>query len=97
TVERSVQNVLRAEILYAIDAEREFDDRSTVEQFLGEKILWAKSHRSAVTLNEIHRRGAQKNGDEFVHWAVVDLARCAYFSQLAAGDHRHAAGHPPVF
>src|SRR5262249_37732853 len=96
-VERSVQKGLRAEIPCAIDAEREFDDRSTGEQLLGEKILWAKSHRSAVTLNEIHRRGAQKTGDEFVHWVVVDLARCAYLPQLAAVNHRDAVAHPPGF
>ena len=34
-VERAVQDVLRAEVLHAVDAERELDDRSTVEQLLG--------------------------------------------------------------
>src|SRR5215467_7244794 len=34
-VERTIQDMLRAEVLHAVDAERELDDRAAVEQLLG--------------------------------------------------------------
>src|SRR6516225_679488 len=34
-LERAVQDVLRAEVLHALDTERELDDRGAVEQLLG--------------------------------------------------------------
>src|SRR5215831_5212818 len=42
-VERAIQDMLRAEVLHAVDAERELDDRSAVEQLLWQEILGAKS------------------------------------------------------
>src|SRR5215831_20499160 len=38
-LERSVQDVFRAEVLHALDAERKLEDRGAVEQLLGQEIL----------------------------------------------------------
>src|SRR6516164_9309773 len=58
-VERPVQDVLGTEILDAVDSERKFEDGCAIEQLLGQEILRAESHRSALALNEIHRRRAE--------------------------------------
>src|SRR5262249_5930686 len=41
-VERAIQDMLRAEVLHAVDAERELDDRAAVEQLLGRKFSGRK-------------------------------------------------------
>src|SRR5438094_10580308 len=49
-LERAVQDVLRAEVLDADDAEWEVATRSAVAQLLGQEILGTKPHRSALAL-----------------------------------------------
>src|SRR5215831_2208645 len=72
-VERAVQDVLRAEVLHAVDAERELDDGSAVEQLLGQEILGAKAHRSALALDQVHGRRAEKARDELVRRMLIDF------------------------
>src|SRR5262245_45149000 len=45
-VERAIQDMLRAEVLHAVDAEREIEGRTAVEELLGQVIPGAEAHRS---------------------------------------------------
>src|SRR5258708_17592921 len=47
-VERAVQDVLRAQVLHAVDAERELDNLRTFARLLGQEILRPKAHRSTL-------------------------------------------------
>src|SRR5437660_5069184 len=93
-VERAVQDVLRAEVLHAVDAERELDNCGAVEQLLGQEILGAKAHRSALALDQVHGRRGEKARDEFVRRMLIDFGRSAHLPQPAVIDHRDAIAHP---
>src|SRR5262249_34514359 len=93
-VERAVQDVLRAEVLHAVDAERQLEDRSAVEQLLGQEILGTKAHRSALALDQVHGWRAEKARDELVRRMLIDFGRSARLPQPAVIDHRDAIAHP---
>src|SRR5262249_4490723 len=61
--------------------------------FLRQEMLWAETEQAAVTLDQIHRRRAQKAGDEFVGWVVVDFSGRPDLPQLTVVDHRDAVAH----
>src|SRR5262249_10956316 len=93
-VERAVQDVLRAEVLHAVDAERQLEDRSAVEQLLGQEILGTKAHRSALALDQVHGWRAEKARDELVRRMLIDFGRSARLPQPAVIDYRDAIAHP---
>src|SRR5262249_43260885 len=56
-----------------------------------------EAERAAVSLDQVHRRHAQKASDEFVGRVVVDFGRRADLPQLAAVNHRDAVAHSHGF
>ena len=85
TFHRAVNDALGAEILGTIDAELEFGEGLVVDHVLGQEILRAEAEIAAVARDDIHRRGADKGGDEAVGGVVVDFRRRSHLAHLTRG------------
>ena len=86
---------MRSEPRYSVRSTRNEKSVTSVafDHLLGQEILGPKAEMSAVPGDQVHRRRADKGGDEAVGGVVIDRRRGADLADLAVIDHRDAVAH----